>query len=75
MKTCPTCGRSLPDPKRPKRVCWRCGRQICKNEKWQFGESGRAEHRCCEDPTSYGPAEAPVAKVQQELLERTEVKA
>lgn len=52
-KRCPACGRLISDPHRPKRICARCGNQIRRYDKWGFNEQGRAEHRVCEDPTSY----------------------
>jgi hypothetical protein len=68
MKTCPTCGRPIPDPHRPKRVCARCGHQIKGGHKWVFNSDGRAQHRICEDPDSYGITE-PRVSPQGELLE------
>lgn len=69
MKICPTCGRSIPGPHRPKRVCARCGRQIKRYDKWGFNDQGRAEHRICSDPTNY-PHEEARAAPQQGLLDR-----
>lgn len=58
---------AAPKLRRARRVCAKCDSQIRKHHKWHFNDAGRAEHRYCEIPTSYGPAEPPAATVQQEL--------
>lgn len=70
MKTCPTCGRPIPEPNRPKKVCWRCRRPIGRHDKWIFDDDSRPVHRNCEDPRGY-PQEATAAPEtgQQELPE------
>ena len=49
---CPTCGRNL-NLAIPRRICAKCGKQISRYHKWQFGKDGRVRHRNCESPDSY----------------------
>ncbi len=66
-KTCPTCGSHIIDPRKPKRICARCGETIRRNHKWGFGLDGRCEHRDCGNPSM---TVATVETVQQvELAE------
>lgn len=55
MKTCPTCGQTLPDPRAPKRICTKCGKPIRLRDKWRFGRSG-PEHKDCRMPAGTGTA-------------------
>jgi hypothetical protein len=68
MKICPTCHREIPDPKRPKRVCARCGQQIRTHHKWEFGEDGRPVHRNCDVPDSYHGVEETRQQLEQKQM-------
>lgn len=53
--TCPTCHTTFDsdNPKKAKRKCAECGKQIGRHDKWFFNGEGRVQHRNCADPTNY----------------------
>lgn len=54
MKRCPTCGQRTPLPVVAVRICFKCGRQIVRHDKWVF-EGSRIRHRHCDNPGDYYP--------------------
>ena len=68
MKRCPTCNQ--PIERKSGRVCFLCGRQIARHDKFFF-EDGRVRHRVCDKPTEYTPEakaqEAPPLVAQAEV--------